>query len=219
MYLMFMGPYEMGGDWSDKGIVGVDRFANKAYDTFEENKDLMKSAKAPAIFNIDTLKPEEQSVYRKVNQTLVKFDAEINNFRFNTAIASLMELVNELGKNLSACNNDLKAYVLERFAVMLAPIAPHLAEECWSMIGGKDSLFEKPGWFEADEKALVESSVNIAVQVSGKMRATIEFPMDCDEAAVKETAKSDPRVSKHIEGKTIVKEIFVKNKILNIVVK
>ena len=87
------------------------------------------------------------------------------------------------------------------------------------MIGGKDSLFEKPRWFEADEKALVESSVNIAVQVSGKMRATIEFPMDCDEATVKETAKSDPRVSKHIEGKTVVKEIFVKNKILNIVVK
>ena len=96
----------------------------------------------------------------------------------------LRELVNELGKNLNACSNDLKAYVLERFAVMLAPIAPHLAEECWAMIGGKDSLFEKPRWFDADEKALVESSVNIAVQVSGKMRATIEFPMDSDEAAV-----------------------------------
>jgi leucyl-tRNA synthetase len=219
MYLMFMGPYEMGGDWSDKGIVGVDRFANKAYDTFEENKGLLKSAKAPALFNIDALKPEEQAVYRKINQTLVKFDGEINNFRFNTAIASLMELINELGKNLSACGPELKAYTLERFALMLAPVAPHLADECWNMIGGTGSLFENPRWFAADEKALIESSVSIAVQVSGKLRATIEFPMDSDEATVKNGAKSDPRVSKHIEGKTIVKEIFVKNKILNIVVK
>lgn len=219
MYMMFMGPYEMGGDWSDKGIVGVDRFANKSYDTFEENKGLLNNTKAPALFNIDSLKPEEQSVYRKINQTLVKFDAEINNFRFNTAIASLMELINELGKNLNACGPELKAYTLERFVIMLAPVAPHLADECWNMIGGTDSLFEKPRWFAADEKALIESSVSIAVQVSGKLRATIEFPMDSDEAVVKETAKSDPRVSRHLEGKTVVKEIFVKNKILNIVVK
>ncbi|HEX2982658.1 MAG TPA: class I tRNA ligase family protein [Ignavibacteriales bacterium] len=180
---------------------------------------MLSSAKAPSIFNIDTLKPEEQAVYRKINQTLVKFDSEINNFRFNTAIASLMELINELGKNLSACSQELKAYTLERFALMLAPVAPHLADECWNMIGGTGSLFENPRWFAADEKALIESSVSIAVQVSGKLRATIEFPMDSDEATVKSGAKSDPRVSKHIEGKTVVKEIFVKNKILNIVVK
>jgi leucyl-tRNA synthetase len=109
--------------------------------------------------------------------------------------------------------------VLERFAVMLAPVAPHFGEECWQIIGKEKSLFQNPVNFEPDENALVEDSVNIAVQVNGKLRATVAVPINCEELNVKQAAYEDEHVKKHIAGKVIVKEIFVKNKILNIVVK
>jgi leucyl-tRNA synthetase len=101
----------------------------------------------------------------KVNQTIKKFDEEMNNFRFNTAIASLMELLNEL-KVLDNCSKEIQAYTLERFALLLSPVAPHLGEECWQIIGKEKALFENPLWFEVD-KALVKESVMIAVQING----------------------------------------------------
>lgn len=219
LYLMFMGPYEMGGDWSDSGIVGVDRFVNRSFDIFEKYKDITKVSPAPEKFDTAQLSEEEKSVYRKINQTIVKFDEEINNFRFNTAVASLMELINELSKNLEKCRGELQSYTLERFAVLLAPVAPHMGEECWSMTGKEKSLFGEPVWFEADKDALIVDRVTIAVQVNGKLRATLEVPNNAAEASVKDVVLNDPSVKKHTDGKTIVKEIYVKNKIYNIVVK
>ncbi|MDP3683902.1 MAG: class I tRNA ligase family protein, partial [Ignavibacteria bacterium] len=149
---------------------------------------------------------------------IAKYDGELNHFRFNTAIASLMELINEL-KTLSACGKEIQVYTLERLAILLAAIAPHLAEECWRIIGKEKTIFENPVWFDADKDALTEDVANIAVQISGKLRATIQVPMNSDEAAVKAVALTDERVARWIEGKTVVKEIFVKNKIFNIVLK
>lgn len=219
LYLMFMGPYELGGDWSDKGISGTERFVERTYDLFLQFNGIAKSAPAKGKYAIAELTNEEKSVYRKINQTINKYDVEIEHFRFNTAIAALMELINELTKNLSLCKDEVKTYVLERFAILLGPVAPHLAEECWAMIGNKDSLFQKPVWHQADTDALVEDTVQVAVQVSGKLRGTIEAPMNSDEGTVKSLALADERISKHIEGKTVIKIIFVQNKILNIVVK
>jgi leucyl-tRNA synthetase len=219
LYLMFMGPYEMGGDWSDKGISGTERFVIRTYDLFNANKGSIKSNRAESKYDLQTLSNEEKSVYRKINQTIAKYDVELEHFRFNTAIASLMELLNELTKNLAACRKDLISYVLERYAVLLGPVAPHLAEECWQIAGSDKSLFEMPVWFEPDAVALVEDTVSIAVQVNGKLRGTIDVPMDSDEQQVKASVYTDERITKYTEGKTIVKEIFVKNKILNIVVK
>jgi leucyl-tRNA synthetase len=108
---------------------------------------------------------------------------------------------------------------LERFAVLLGPVAPHLAEECWQIIGNDKSLFENPFWFGYDEKALIKDTVNIAVQVNGKLRDTIEAAAESDQDSVKKIIMENDRVTKHLEGKTIVREIFVKNKIYNIVVK
>ena len=218
LYLMFMGPYELGGDWSDKGITGSDRFVQRSYDIFTKHEDILKKASPKEQYNIEELKDEEKSVYKKINQTIKKFDEEINNFRFNTAIASLMELLNEL-KNLDKCSDEIAAYTLQRFAVLIAPVAPHLGEECWKLIGNEISLMEKPVWFQFDLKALVEDSVNIAVQVNGKLRTTIEMPLNSEQAAVKESVFADEKVTKHTNGKQVLKEIYVKNKIYNIVVK
>lgn len=218
MYLMFMGPYDQGGDWSDKGISGVDRFVQRTYELFNQNNGLAKSISAEAKYDISVLNDAEKKIYRKVNQTLKKFNEEIENFRFNTAIASLMELLNEM-KNLENCGDEIKLYSLERFAFMLAPVAPHLGEECWQLLGKENSIYQKPVIFDIDKDALIEDTVNLAVQVNGKLRATIEVPLNSEQDAVRPIIFADERVMKFVDGKQIVKEIFVKNKIYNIVVK
>lgn len=219
LYLMFMGPYEMGGDWSDKGISGTDRFVQRTYELFNRFPKLLVSSPAKDNYVIGELKEEEKVVYRKVNQTIKKFEEEVDSFRFNTAIASLMELVNELVKSLDKCSPEIQSYALERFGILVAPVAPHLAEECMEIIGRANSLFKNPAWFTPDPEALIEDKVNIAVQVNGKLRATIEMPINSEQAVVQKVVLSDEKVAKHLEGKSIVKEIFVKNKIYNIVVK
>jgi leucyl-tRNA synthetase len=129
-----------------------------------------------------------------------------------------MELINEI-KSIDNCKPEIRTYVLERFAVLLAAIAPHLGEECWKLLGNDKSLFENPIWFEYDALALIEDNVNIAVQVNGKLRSTISVPMNSEQDAVKSLVFVDEKVTKFTDGNTIVKEIFVKNKIYNIVVK
>lgn len=218
MYLMFMGPYDQGGDWSDKGISGVDRFVQRTYELFNQHSNLNKLVKANSKYNINALSDVEKRIYRKVNQTLKKFNEEIENFRFNTAIASLMELLNEL-KSLEQCNDELRLYALERFAFMLAPVAPHLGEECWQILGKEKSIYQQPVLYDVDKDALIEDTINLAVQVNGKLRATIEIPLNSEQESVKPIVFSDERVMKFVNGRDIVKEIFVKNKIYNIVVK
>jgi leucyl-tRNA synthetase len=216
LYLMFMGPFEMGGDWSDKGIVGTDRFVSKVYDIFTNHENILKDVSPKAVYDQANLSEVEQFVYKKTNQTLDKVDEEIEHFRFNTAIAALMELLNNI-KNLDNCSNEIQAYILQRFAVMLAPLAPHLAEECWQLIGNTDSIFETPLWFEVDPEGLVEDAVNIAVQINGKLRSTIKMPLDSEQESVKEKVFNDDKIRKHTDGKNIIKEIYVKNRIYNIV--
>ena len=218
MYMMFMGPYELGGDWSDKGIVGVDRFVQRAYTLFEDNKGLAEKIHAPNKFDIDKLSDVEKNIYQLVNKSISKFEGEVDNFRFNTAVSTLMELSNGL-KELHKCSEEFKLFALERFAVMLAPLAPHMGEECWETLGKKEGLYDNPVWYDVDENALVQESVTIIVQVNGKVRAKFNLPLDSDEATVKELAWNDDKVKNHTAGKTVVKEIYIKNKIYNIVVR
>ena len=218
MYLMFMGPYELGGDWSDKGIVGVDRFVQRTYSMFESYSNVAKENPSKEKYNLDELNEIEKVIYRKTNQTLEKVSVEIDNFRFNTAVAALMELLNEL-KNLNECRKDFQTYSLERFAFMLSPLAPHLGEECWRLIGIEKSLFEKPLTFGVDEKALRVDNVTIAVQVNGKVRAKVDVPLNLSQDEVKKIVLADEKVKTHTDSKQIVKEIYVPNKIYNIVIK
>lgn len=218
MYLMFMGPYDQGGDWSDKGISGVDRFVNRSYDLFKQFEGKLKDVSFNEKYELGTLSDEEKKLYRKANQTLKKFNEEIENFRFNTAVASLMELLNEL-KILENCRNEIQSYVLSRFAFMLSSVAPHLGEECWQLLGNEKSIYLNTPSFQIDSEALTEDNVNIAVQVNGKLRATISVPINSEQLFVKSLIEQDDRVMKFVTGKSVIKEIFVKNKIYNIVVK
>ncbi|MBD3410957.1 MAG: leucine--tRNA ligase [Ignavibacteriales bacterium] len=219
MYLMFMGPYEDGGDWSDKGITGVERFAQRAYDLFTKHKGVAAAAPAKERYDVADLSDAETSAYRKVNRTIVKVADDLEKFRFNTAIAALMELQNELAKTLDDARDEIKTSALERFAVILAPFAPHLAEECWETLGKTPSLFEKPVWFPPNEDAAAEDAFELPVQINGKLRASLPAPIGIPKEKALEMAKNDERVMKFLEGKTIVKEIYVPNKIVNLVVK
>lgn len=218
MYLMFMGPYELGGDWSDKGIVGVDRFVQRTYSLFENYKNYKVDFPSLEKYDLNSLNESEKNVYRKVNQTLDKFSVELEHFRFNTAVASLMELINEF-KNFNECRKDLITYALERFAIMIAPLAPHLGEECWQMLGNQKLIFENPIWFDVDKSALTKDVALVVVQINGKVRAKIEVPFNLPESEVKKIIFDDPKVKSYVDGKVLVKEIYVPNKIYNIVVK
>ncbi len=218
MYLMFMGPYELGGDWSDKGIVGLDRFVQRSYALFEQHKNIAAENPAKDKYDLSGLNESEKNIYRKTNQTLKKFEVEIENFRFNTAVASLMELLNEL-KTIDDCGKEIQTYALERLASMLAPIAPHLGEECWQLLGKEKSIFFDPLWFNVDENALTVDNVTIVIQINGKVRAKLEVPVDLNEKEVKKIVFSEEKVKSYIDGKQIVKEIYVPNKIYNIVVR
>jgi len=218
MYLMFMGPYELGGDWGDKGIAGTDRFVQRTYELFNKYPNLLNQVILKDVYELNQLNENEKQVYKKVNQTIKKFDEEINHFRFNTAIAAMMELLNEM-KKLELCSKEIQCYSLRRFAVLLAPITPHLSEECFSILGLNVSIFQNPFWLKPDPKALVEDMVSIAVQVNGKLRGTVEAPVNSNQTDIKELLLKDEKVKKHLDGKAIVKEIYVPNKIYNIVVK
>jgi leucyl-tRNA synthetase len=218
MYLMFMGPYDLGGDWSDQGISGIERFVLRTYELYNRFKNLADNLSAKDKYEITTLNEEGKSIYRKINQTIKKFETEISNFRFNTAIASLMELINEL-KNIDSCSKELQLFVLKRFAILLAPVAPHLGEACWEILGHKESIFMNPVWYSYDEDALIADTINIAVQVNGKLRDTIEIPLNSEQDEVKKIVFADEKVTRHIDGKKVIKEIYVKNKIYNIVIK
>jgi leucyl-tRNA synthetase len=218
MYMMFMGPYELGGDWSDKGIVGVDRFVQRSYAIFEAHKDTAKLNPAKDKYVIANLNETEKNIYRKVNATLEKVQNEIDNFRFNTAVAALMELLNEL-KSLAECSSEIQTYILERFAVMIAPLAPHLGEECWSLLGKETSLYQKPVWFDVDADALTKDNTTIVVQINGKVRSKIDMAIDLSHDEVKKNVFADEKVKSYTDGKAIVKEIYVPNKIYTIVIK
>jgi leucyl-tRNA synthetase len=192
MYLMFMGPFTDGGDWNDRGIMGVARFVDRFYrmmQTESEGTDM------------NTL----------VHQTVERAGKAVEQMNFNIAIAALMELTNNALK--VGLSNEQKSLVLR----VLAPLAPHLAEELWEQMGNSSSIFEAE-WPEADPKYLVQTNVTYAVQVNGKLRGTIELPVEASKDEALKTAKEIANVQKFLEGKEIKKEIFVQGKIIGFVV-
>jgi len=199
MYLMFMGPYVDGGDWNDQGITGIVRFRDKFW-------NLITSSQSPN---------DEQmaSFETKLNQTIQKVGRDIKNFQFNTAIAALMEMVNFASKT------GLSEAAKEDLCILIAPLAPHFAEEIWqNVLGMKDSIFNG-SWPEVNESKLVENTVKIVVQINGKLRGEFEVARDSDKAEVLETAKSLENVVKYLEEGNLVKEIYVPNKLVSLVVK
>ncbi len=196
MYLMFMGPFEDGGDWNDQGITGVARFYNRFYKLLTDKSQFKDSKEMDFTIH---------STIKRVTQSM-------NSFTFNTAISALMEATNTL---LKSGINEESAKILCR---LIAPLAPHIAEEIWSTLGEKDSVFTST-WPQYNEDLLVEDSTEIAIQINGKLRGTAMMPSDIENDDAFKLAMEVENVKKYIEGKEIIKKIFVPGKLVSFVIK
>lgn len=198
LYEMFMGPLRDTKVWSTRGVEGVHRFLARVYRAFEGGVS-------------DETPTRDQ--LRALHLTIKKVTVETEEMRFNTAIAAMMEFMNAVYK----WDNRPRG-ALESFLLMLAPYAPHLAEELWHLTGHPHTLAYEP-WPQVDESLLVLDTINLPVQVNGKVRGTIEVPAEVDQAQALAAAEQQPNVQKFIVGKKMVKVIFVPGKILNLIVK
>jgi leucyl-tRNA synthetase len=206
LFEMFLGPLSASKPWSTRGIEGVFRFLNRVWRLFiDENGNLN-----PAIQDIEADKEVDIIINKMIKA--VTDDIEDMDMKYNTCVSELMIFVNEISKQQA-----MPKQVMEKFVKVLAPFAPHIAEELWEKLGHKGSIsLEK--WPDYDPKKLSRNMVLIVVQVNGKVRTRIEVEKDTADDKVLSLVKADDKVKRYLEGKKIVKEIIVKNKLVNIVV-
>ncbi|MCD8035980.1 MAG: leucine--tRNA ligase [Clostridiales bacterium] len=201
MYELFVGPPELDSEWDDRGIDGVFRYLNKVWKFYDEYKD--KPVKAS----------EEMEFIR--NKMVKEIDSRLNALTMNTVVSGFMEYTNKMvdeAKKMGGVDRE----TLETLIILLAPFTPHIAEEMWHGMGYETSVFEAK-WPEYDESKLVEHTVSVAVQINGKVRENIKLAKDEDKESA--LAKAKEVLASRLEGKTIVKEIYVPGRIVNIVVK
>ncbi len=216
LFILFAAPPERDLDWSDAGVEGCFKFINRVYRVVDELSYL-----AGKDVEFGELNKQDQEMRAKTNSTMKKVTEDLSvKFGFNTAIASLMELVNELYKykELDNRNEAVLKEALEAIVVIIAPFTPHLGEELWTMIGKEGSVFDI-SWPKYDESAIQLDEIEIVVQVNGKVRSKIMVPVEITEDEMKASALSDDRVKEFIEGKSIVKVVSIPSKLVNIVVK
>jgi leucyl-tRNA synthetase len=197
MYLMFLGPLQEGGDFRDAGINGPRRFLDRVWALVGEATDSGELTKDIVV---------------RWHATKKKCAEDIESLHYNTAIAALMELVNHMKE--AGCKDRV---VVRELVVMLAPFAPHFAEECWERLGGSGSVFDA-GWPRWEEKLTVSDEIELPVQVNGKTRSKVNLPRNAPEPVATATAVADPVVQRFTAGKEIKKVIYVPNRLINIVV-
>jgi leucyl-tRNA synthetase len=217
IYLMFMGAYDQGGDWDDSGIIGIARFLNRVYRLVDKHSNDLSKYLA---IDYDDIKDKDSSLEYRLNLTIKRVSQDIESLEFNTAVAALMELVNDLYKTdeENTEKSDLFYYSIKSLILLIAPMAPHLGEELWEMAGGKPSVFDQR-WPDFDEKALDLDKITMVVQINGKLRGSFNVPSDITEESFYHMASEDDRIGKHLVDKKVLKRIFVPGKLLNIVVK
>ena len=208
MTILFAAPPEREMEWSDEGVTGAERFLNRMYRLVTEYKDTI-TEKLPTHSAADG-----DELYVKINQTIAKVTRDLQSFKYNTAIAALWELMNAL--YLSGKHGEVFGYGVYAMIHMLAPFAPHLADELWSLTGGEGSLVRQP-WIEYDEKHTQSKVTTIVIQINGKVRSHIEVVGSVPEDTVKKMAFDDERVRRHLEGKNVKKTVYIRDKLLNIV--
>ena len=195
MYLMFLGDMKQGGDWRDNGIKGMYKFAIRVYDL---------------IGKVNSKKSDDQLV-RLLHQTIKGVQDDLIRLKYNTAISKLMVLTNKIQEH--GCNKE----ILSKFAIILYPFAPHLAEELWNALGNKESIF-KEKWPEYDKKLIQEKTLQLIVQINGKVRDKIEVKTNISEKEAKKITLSQDKIKKWLGNKKPKKIIYIKNRLINIVV-
>jgi leucyl-tRNA synthetase len=204
LYEMFMGPLDASKPWNTQDVPGVYRFLNRVWRMIvgsEDQKALLSEGDG------------DQAVEKALHRLIRKVGEDIVAMKFNTAIAAMMEFINVVYKA-----GRIEKGQAERFVLLLAPFAPHIAEELWRQLGHDGSLAYEP-WPAYDESMLVEDTIELPVQVNGKLRARITVPANASQEEIVDAALSNERIAELVQGKEIIKKIVVPGKLVNIVVK
>jgi leucyl-tRNA synthetase len=199
LYEMFMGDFELPKPWDPRAIEGQSRFLRRVWRLVEEAEGRAGTTEDPQL--------------RLRHKTIKKVTSDLEQMKFNTAIAALMEYVNVLGAPAAVVNREDLIVLVK----LIGPFAPHLGDEAWEKLGEKGFLIQAP-WPGYDEALTVDAVITLGVQVNGKLRGNVEVARDAAEAEVREQALALPNVARHLEGKTVRKVIVVPGKIVNIVV-
>ncbi|MYL24265.1 leucine--tRNA ligase [Halomonas alkaliantarctica] len=220
LFMMFAAPPEQSLEWSDSGVEGAHRFLKRLWRQVNEHLE----AGEPAALDKSALNEEQKTLRRKTHETIKKASDDIGRrTTFNTAIAAVMELSNALARfqsdNQDASPQGLAVTreAIEACVLLLAPITPHACHALWQQLGHTEPAIDA-AWPELDEEALTRDSIELVVQVNGKLRARLQAPATADKATIEEMAMADENVQRHIEGKTVRKLIVVPGKLVNIVV-
>ena len=211
LFMMFAAPPEQSLEWNDSGVEGAFRFLKRLWRLVAEHVE----AGLPGALNVDSLDDNAKALRRKTHETIQKVSDDFGRrHTFNTAIAAVMELINDVSK----FDGDaaVKHEALEAAVLVLAPITPHASHALWQALGHDEAVLNA-AWPDVDESALVKDSIELVVQVNGKVRAKLEVPASADKDTVESLAKAEPNVQKFTDGKTIRKVIVVPGKLVNIV--
>ena len=217
LFMMFASPAEMTLEWQESGVEGAKRFLGRVWNLvyqYQQNP-------AKTSLDLTALSADQKALRREVHKTIAKVSDDIGRRQtFNTAIAAVMELMNKLTKASLESDQDraVMAEALSAVVRMLYPITPHICFELWQALGNESNI-DTAEWVKADETAMVEDEKLIVVQVNGKVRGKVTVPATSSEEEIKATAKADPNVAKFLDGKEILKEIYIPLKMLNFVVK
>jgi leucyl-tRNA synthetase len=199
MYLMFLGPFDQGGDWSDRGIVGIHRFLARLWDLVEKHQGVLLSDVAP--------RDKRQRLHRVIQMV----SEDLRHLKYNTAIAALMAYFNTLQPRQQLYEEEVTSLLL-----MLAPLAPFITEELWARLGKPYSIHQQR-FPQADPQLLVRETVTVAVQINGRTRATIELPSNAEQEEAVQVAKRLPALHRYLDGVSIRRVVYVPRRILNIV--
>ncbi len=201
LYLMFLGPFEEGGDYRDQGIQGPVGFLKRLWSSVVPVEGLRESDPDP-------------EVERKLHQTIEQVGRQLPGLQYNTSIAAMMEYLNVVrAEGRTPARSEVEPLV-----VLIAPFCPHIAEELWARLGHEESIFEGANWPDFDPAKLQEEVVTLAVQVNGKVRATLEVPLGITEEAAMQRAKEEPNVARYLDEAQVRRVIFVPDRLLNLVV-
>jgi leucyl-tRNA synthetase len=216
LFMMFAAPPEMSLEWSDQAVDGANRFLRRLWRAVHEHQQ----AGAVEALNIDALNDDQKALRRQTHQTLQKVSDDIGRrHTFNTAIAAVMELMNAVNKFVddSAQGRAVVQEALELAVLMLSPITPHISHQLWQVLGHAEAVIDVR-WPAVDEQALKQDSIELMIQVNGKLRSKLSVPADADQAAVEALAFADENVQRFTEGKEVRKVILVPGRLLNIVI-
>lgn len=217
LFILFAAPPDRELDWSDAGVEGSYRFLNRVYRLVYEFKK--KYPEVPAEFKIEG--PADKSLNYMLNAAIKKVSEDVGGrYSFNTAISTIMELVNEMYKYKEGekVNAGLLGKAVKDLILILSPFTPHICEEMWEHMGQSESLVSMP-WPEYDEAALIKDEVEVVIQVNGKLKDKIFAANNSDRAELEKAALENKNIQTLLEGKTVVKVVVIPNKLVNIVVK